>query len=191
MSKALENRKNAGSDERDVYANYINNKYFEVLSRYGKKAAVSISLGAEPLKYETAIKLNADTFYAIESLANRYPNIDFILFNGCDYQDTTLCSVIRENQNIYAAGFWWHNFYPSSIVRIIRSRIERIPVNKWFGYFSDAYCVDWAYGKSRMVRDCYARALSELVDQKFLSMNDAISVAERLLYQNAKEYFNI
>jgi glucuronate isomerase len=191
MSQALKNRKNAGEKERDIYANYINNKYFETLARYGKKVAVSISVGAEPLKYETASKLNAETLYAIESLANRYANVDFILFNGCDYQDTALATIIRETQNVYAAGFWWHNMYPSTISRIIRDRLEKIPLNKWFGYFSDAYCLDWAYGKSLMIRDCFARTLSEMVDQNQYSSNDAVYIANQLLYQNAKDYFSL
>ncbi len=191
MSKALKNRKSAGEPERDIYANYINNKYFETLERHCKKAAVSISLGAEPLKYETASKLDADTLYAIENLANRYTGIDFILYNGSDYQDTTLCTIIRETQNVYAAGFWWHNFYPSTIRRVIRQRLERLPLNKWFGYFSDAYCVDWAYGKSMLIKDCFARTLSELVDEKRLSFCDADHIARRLLYQNAKDYFKL
>ena len=191
MSKALLNRKNAGILERDIYANYINNKYFEILAKYNKRAAVSISIGAEPLKFETASKLNAETLYAIESLANKYSNIDFIIFNGSDYQDTTLATIIRETQNVYAAGFWWHNFYPSSISKIIRDRLERIPINKWFGYFSDAYCVDWAYGKSMLIKDCYAHTLSDLVDKKYFSFDDAEYVAKQLMYQNAKDYFNI
>lgn len=191
MSQALLNRGNAGEQERDIYANYINNKYFETLGKYGKKAAVSISLGAEPLKFETASKLDAATLYAVESLANQYTNIDFIIFNSSDYQDTTLSSIIRETQNVYAAGFWWHNFYPSAINKIIRDRLERIPINKWFGYFSDAYCADWAYGKSLLVRDCYARTLSELADQKFFSQSDAIYIANQLFYQNAKDYFKL
>jgi glucuronate isomerase len=191
MAQALANRKNAGSSERDIYANYINNKYFEALNQSGKKAAVSISVGAEPLKYETGIKLSAETLYAIESLANKYPGVDFILFNGCDYQDTALSGIIRETRNVYASGFWWHNFFPSTIEHIIRSRLERIPINKWFGYFSDAYCADWAYGKSFMIRDCFARTLSAMVDSKFYSFNDAAFIAKQLLYQNAKDYFNI
>lgn len=191
MAEALSNRKHAGSWERDIYANYINNQYFKTLSRYGKKAAVSISVGAEPLKYETGTKLSAETLYAIESLANQYPGLDFILFNGCDYQDTALSGIIRETQNVYAAGFWWHNFYPSTIETIIRSRLERLPLSKWFGYFSDAYCVDWAYGKSLLIRDCFAHALASFVDRGVYSLNDALFVARQLLYQNAKNYFNL
>ncbi len=191
MAEALANRKIAGSAERDIYANYLNNKYFETLSRYGRKTAVAISLGAEPLKYETGTKLSAETLYAIENLANKYPELDFIIFNGCGYQDTALSGIIRETRNVYAAGFWWHNFFPSAIEDIIGSRLERIPLNKWFGYFSDAYCVDWAYGKSLTIRGCFARVLSSLVDKKYYSFNDAVFIAKQLLYQNAKDYFNI
>ncbi len=191
MSEALANRKNASSRERDIYANYINNSYFETLSKYGRKTAVSISIGAEPLQYETGVKLNTETLYAIESLANKYPGLDFIIFNGCDYQDTALSGIIRETQNVYVAGFWWHNFFPSAIDNIIRGRLERIPINKWFGYFSDAYCVDWAYGKSALIRACFSRVLSSLVDNKVYSLNDALSIANRLLFQNAKDYFGL
>lgn len=191
MAKALKARRTAGTRERDVYANYINNKYFEALSKVGKNVAVAISIGAEPLRYETASKLGNDTVFAIEKLANKYPDLNFIIFNGSDYQDTTLSTVIRETQNVYVAGFWWHSFFPSSMERIIRGRLERIPLNKWFGYFSDAYCVDWAYGKSLLIRSLFARILAKMVGKKYISYDDAVHIAERLLYRNAKEYFNL
>ncbi len=191
MAAALKNRSIATAAERDIYANYINNKYFKQLEKNGKGAAVAISIGAEPLHFETASKLNADTLYAIESLAARYPTIDFIIFNGNDYHDNTLLTIIRETQNVYAAGFWWHNFYPGTITQIISNRLDRIPLNKWFGYFSDAYCADWAYGKSLLIKDCFARALAAMMDQNRLSFDDAAYIAGRLLYQNAKDYFNL
>jgi glucuronate isomerase len=191
MARALADRATAGPAERDAYANYVNQRYFDALSRRGRKAVVSISVGAEPLRYETGTKLDADTLFAIEALAQKHPTLDFVVFNASDTQETALSGIIRQTRNVYAAAFWWHAFYPTTIERTIRTRLERIPLNKWFGYFSDAYCLDWAYGKSQLVRGCYARALSGLVDDGFLSLGDAGTVAERLLHGNAKDYFKL
>jgi len=185
MNAALKNRGSAGRRERDIFANYINNAFLQRLSEVGQKISVSFSLGAEPLRYETGIKLSEDTIYAFEAMANRYPTIDFVLFNACPHQDDTVCSIIRETQNVYAAGFWWHSFFPSSIARMLAERVERLPLNKWYGYFSDAYCADWAYAKSRLVRGIYASVLAEKVDAGYYSVHNAEDIARTLLHDNA------
>lgn len=191
MQKALLNRTAAGTYERDIYANYINQKYFECLSLRGEKTAVSISLGAEPLRYETGSRLEPQTLFALEELANRYPDIDIILYNGCKHMDVTLCTIIRETPNLYAAGFWWHNFFPSSIQSIVASRIEMLPLNKWFGCFSDAYCVDWVYAKIEMIKKAYAAVLAKKIEQQMLNFEDAVFIANQLLYENARVYFKL
>ncbi len=191
LALALKNRDSAGPPENDVYANYINQKYMEALNALGVRISFAVSLGAEPLKFETGVKLVGDTLYAIERLANEYKNIDILVYNACGYMDDALCSIIREAPNVYAAGYWWHNFYPSAIETIIRSRIERLPLNKWFGYFSDAYCVDWAWAKLKMIKRAMAKTLAGMVDDGFISYNDAAGIASALLRGNAMEYFKL
>ena len=45
--------------------------------------------------------------------------------------------------------------------QLMAERLDMLPLNKQVGFFSDAYCVEWVYGKARMVQKQLARVLAE------------------------------
>ena len=51
------------------------------------------------------------------------------------------------------------------------------------GFFSDAYCVEWTYAKSIIVRKQLASVLAEKVSQGQYSDTDAIEIARRILLE--------
>lgn len=55
MSQALAKRETAGPTERDIYANYIFNRYLEIYETSHSDMILQFSTGAEPLPFETAI----------------------------------------------------------------------------------------------------------------------------------------
>lgn len=191
MASALKRRGKAGRLERDVYANYIFSEFLKKLNALKRKVCLSFSVGAEPLKYETGCKLSSGTLFSLADTARKYENLDFIVFSGCEYQDQALCTLIRETPNLYAAGFWWHNFFPESIARTISRRLDMLPTNKWFGFFSDAYCMDWAYAKSMLVRKQYAFELAHKIEQGRLNAELALETAKTLIYDTPVNYFRL
>lgn len=56
-----------------------------------------------------------------------------------------------------------------------------LPINKQIGFFSDAYCIEWAYAKSRMVRQIMAGVLARKVEQGIWSEADALGFAAAML----------
>jgi hypothetical protein len=58
-----------------------------------------------------------------------------------------------------------------------------VPANKQIGFFSDAYCVEWSYGKWLMVRKLLAQALAARVDRGQYTVADALSIARTILYE--------
>jgi glucuronate isomerase len=191
MAAALKKRDKAGRLERDVYANYIFNIFLQKLNRLGRKVKLSFSLGAEPLKYETGSKLNGKTLFSLADTARKYENLDFIVYSGCEYQEQALCTLIRETPNLYAAGFWWHNYFPETIARIISLRLDMLPLNKWFGFYSDAYCLDWQYAKSRIVRKQYAWELAHKISQGRYGSAEALDTVKTLIYDTPVAYFGL
>jgi hypothetical protein len=191
MAAAIKKRAKAGPEERDVYANYVFDVFLSKMNALEKRAPLPFSIGAEPLQYETGSKLSGETLYSLADTAHKYQNIDFILFSSCEHQDQALCSLIRETPNLYAAGYWWHSFFPESIARIISRRLDMLPANKWFGFFSDAYCMDWAYAKSIIVRRQFAQELSQKMAQGRYDEKLALDMAKKLLHDTAVEYFKL
>lgn len=187
MTEALKNRSNAGEKERNIYANYINDLYCRELSAQNRKIILNYSIGAEPLPYESGSKLRTETVFELAALFYKYNNLKFSLYSSSLHQNQALCTLARELPNVSLSAYWWHNFFPSSMRQIIFQRLDMLPANKQVGFFSDAYCVDWAYAKAEMVRKQFAQVLSEKISQGQYTFDYALMIAEHILYKTPQE----
>jgi len=62
-----------------------------------------------------------------------------------------------------------------------------LPTNKQIGFFSDAYCIEWTYAKAIIVRRQLARVLAEKIDQGQYSVDEALGIAEAILYHSPQQ----
>ena len=56
--------------------------------------------------------------------------------------------------------------------------------NKQIAFFSDAYCVEWTYGKWLLVRRLLAAALAARVQRGQYRFDEAVSIAKSILYES-------
>jgi glucuronate isomerase len=184
MEQALARRGRAGSRERDVYASYINEKLLGALERRGGEIVFQFSFGAEPLPYETGSRLSQRTVAQVGEMIGRHPGLRFQCLLASRHANQSLCTLARELPNFSLAGYWWHNFFPDVIRQVIAERLDMLPANKQVGFFSDAYCVEWAYAKAVLVRKQLATVLGEKVAQGQYTREDALAVARAVLYDS-------
>ncbi|MDB5351056.1 MAG: hypothetical protein JWN86_2303 [Planctomycetota bacterium] len=184
MEAALGRRPVAGSEERDVYASYIQEAFLTALERHGDRIVYQFSLGAEPLPFETGARLSQSTLSQLAEMIGRHPGLKFQCFLASRHANHSLCTLARELPNLSLAGYWWHNFFPDAIAQVIRERLDMLPANKQIGFFSDAYCVEWTYAKSMIVRKILARVLAEKMEVGQYSHSDAVSVARSILFES-------
>jgi len=85
--------------------------------------------------------------------------------------------------NLCLAGYWWHNFFPNSIAQAIDERLDMLPTNRQIGFFSDAYCVEWLYAKSKLVRMELAKALVARIARGQYTLDGAVEIAKKLLQE--------
>jgi hypothetical protein len=187
MAKALSNRANAGEAERDIYANYINELYYEKLSEKPRKIVLNYSIGAEPLPYESGSKLRTETVFELAAVLNKYKNLNFSFYLSSLHQNQALCTLARELPNVSLSAYWWHNFFPNSIRQVMSQRLDMLPANKQVGFFSDAYCVEWAYAKAVIVRKQLAQVLAEKIAQGQYSFEGALAIAKQIVYETPQE----
>jgi hypothetical protein len=183
MEAAVRRRAQAGPVERDIYSSYINEAFLTALEERGDQIVFQFSLGAEPMPYETAAFLQQRTIHQIAEMIGRHPRLRFQVFLASRHANQSFCTMARELPNLSLAGYWWHNFFPDSIRQIIAERLDMLPVNKQVGFFSDAYCVEWIYGKSCLAQKQLARVLAEKILQGQYSRDDALSIARSVLYE--------
>ena len=181
MDQALQNRARAGERERDIYASYILHAFLAELERRGAPIVFQFSFGAEALPFESASRLSQRTIGELADIIATYPRIHFQCFLSSRHANQALCTLARELPNLSLSAYWWHNFFPSTIRQVIGERLDMLPVNKQIGFFSDAYCVDWAYGKQVLVRRQMAQVLAQKIEQGQYTLQDSLTIAKAMV----------
>jgi hypothetical protein len=187
MEAALARRAQAGPAERDVYASYINEAFLTQLEHRSERLVFQFSFGAEPLPFETGSRLQQQTIRQLGEIIGRHPKLRFMCFLSSRHANQSLCTLARELPNFSLAGYWWHNFFPDVIRQIISERLDMLPATRQVGFFSDAYCLEWVYGKAILVRKQLAEVLSARIEQGQYSRDEALGIAEAILYHTPQQ----
>lgn len=183
MEAALNRRPNAGPNERDVYASYINEQFLAQLEQHANQIVFQFSFGAEPLPYETGSRLKQETIRQLGEMIGRHPRLRFQCFLASRHANQSLCTLARELPNFSLAGYWWHNFFPDVIRQVIGERLDMLPLSKQVGFFSDAYCVEWTYAKTILVRRQLAHVFATKIEQGQFTTEEALDVARAILFE--------
>jgi len=122
---------------------------------------------------------------------HQYSDVDFHLISAYRFQSHELTVIAKNYPNVYLDGYWWYCFFPESIMQHMLERIQLLPMGKICGFFSDAYVLEWIYGKSALARKITAEALNYMVEKDLYTVEVAKEVAERILSKNAKTLFKI
>jgi glucuronate isomerase len=184
MEAALKRRPQAGLFERDTYASFINEALLSALEPYADRIVLQFSFGAEPAPFETVSRLSQRTIAQLVEIVGRHPRIRFQCLLASRHAHQSLCSMARELPNLSLAGYWWHTFFPSIVRGMIAERLDMLPACKQIGFFSDAYSVEWCYGKAIMVRKQLAAVLAEQIAQGRHDRESALEVARAVLYES-------
>ncbi len=182
MDHAIRHRNNASLEDRDIYASYILEGFLTELEPYGDEIVYQFSIGAEPLPFETGSKLRQETIFELASIIERHPKIKFHAFLSNAHTNQSICTLARELPNLTLVGYWWHNFFPSFIHNIINERLDMLAADKQIGFFSDAYCVDWAYAKAVMVRKIMADVLTQKIVIGQYTLDEALDIARQVFF---------
>jgi glucuronate isomerase len=182
MEAALRRRAVAGETERDIYASYINEAFLSALEKQAGRIVFQFSFGAEPLPFETGSRLEQRTIGQLAGMIGRHPRLRFQCFLASRHANQSLCTLARELPNFSLAGYWWHNFFPDAIRQVMAERLDMLPLNKQIGFFSDAYCVEWTWGKALIIRKQLAAVLAAKVEQGQYTFDEALAAARAILF---------
>jgi len=140
--------------------------------------------GASPPDYAiVAFNPNSLTNYC-EVLFSRFKNVKFDLILANSIQSHEVAVIAKNYPNVYFSGFWWYSFYPHIIKLGLFERIQMLPRNKINAFFSDAYVIEWIYGKSCLLKEQLAYVLANMVEYGYYDKDFALEMAEDLLCKN-------
>lgn len=133
---------------------------------------------------------NPRLLHSLGRLAYQHPRTQFDMFMATHERSREAASVARTSRNISISGAFGQAFSAGTLDVFYRDRFDLLPLNAWSAFSSDAYCVEWVYGKLALVRDRLARVLTDLEDERFITFDEIPRIAEQVLHHNAQmRYF--
>jgi predicted TIM-barrel fold metal-dependent hydrolase len=133
---------------------------------------------------------NSNPLYLTELLLE-YPNAKFDLFHGGYPFMGEALAMVKNFANAHLDLCWLHIISPSAAARMLHEAIETVPANKIFAFGGDFIIPEGAYGHSVMARRVVSRALTEKVEDGYLTEDEAVTLAQRILRENAASFFRL
>lgn len=105
------------------------------------------------------------------------------------YED--LISVAKHYTNAYVDMCWSWIINPVAAKDFVKKYLVTAPANKIFTFGGDYFVVEPVLGHARIARRGIALALTELVEEGWLSKEDALELIPSIMRQNARESFRL
>ncbi|HUU29132.1 MAG TPA: amidohydrolase family protein [archaeon] len=125
------------------------------------------------------------------NLFQKYPGTKFVLFHGGFPYMGELTALVKNYSNVYLDMCLMPVFSMSVTKEWLHKWLETLPVNKINVFGGDCLFPEGTYGHSVMARQLVAETLTEKVEAGYLSMDEALSIARRILRENAIELYGL
>jgi glucuronate isomerase len=122
---------------------------------------------------------------------HRFGNVRFDLMMASNVLSHEVAVLCRQFPNVYASGYWWHNFFPGTIEKIVGLRMQVTPMAKFSGFLCDAYYAEWTYGKLQVVKKAMASALARLVESGFYEEYELPAILRQVLHDTPRDLYDL
>lgn len=120
-----------------------------------------------------------------------YPEQKFDLFHAGYPWQSEMATLGKNFANVFVDMCWLHVISPWVARQTLHEWIETVPSNKIFGFGGDYIFVEGAYAHAQMARADVAQVLTEKVETRYLTEDEAIGLARKILRENAKKFFGL
>lgn len=158
----------------------------------------ALMIGVHRRVYRAGVYQGQDLFdqrtslHSFAELFNHFPQVRFCVSVLSSPQNQELASYAWIFPNVYPFGHWWYANAPAYIEADLRARLEVVPISKLFGYYSDAYKLEFILPKFAMYRRCLARVLAQdFVMDRGWSETQVLDLARALLWDNPRRWFRL
>ncbi len=120
-----------------------------------------------------------------------FPDARFDLMMASDVLTQEVTVLARQFPNIYNSGYWWHNFFPGLIEKIVGLRAQVAPMTKIGGFLCDAYYAEWTYGKLAVIKKAMASALAKLVELGYYEEDEIPGYLFQILHETPLHLYDL
>ncbi|MGI6149528.1 MAG: amidohydrolase family protein [Firmicutes bacterium] len=120
-----------------------------------------------------------------------YPNVKFDMFHISYPYCGEAGALGKMFPNVYLDMCWAHIISPAAAAAALSDFLDAVPYNKIMGFGGDYGFVDGVYGHLVLARETISRVLAEKVRLGVFGVDQAVRIAEHLLYKNPKVLFSL
>lgn len=124
-------------------------------------------------------------------LCRRSPETTFVFMHICYPYYEDILSVAKHYTNAYIDMCWAWIINPVAAKDFLKKYLVTAPANKIFTFGGDYRPVEPVLGHALLARHGIALALSELVEEGYLTLDDALELVEPIMNGNARRVFRI
>ena len=158
------------------------------------KAAIANDL---PMQIHTGLHAGDGNFMMNSNPAHlaglflKYPEARFSILHGGYPYGGEFGTMGKSFPNVFLDMSWLHAISPLAAQDSLDKWLDLVPVNKIFGFGGDYISVELVYGHSKIARENIASVLSKKVEQGDMTISQAKSAADRILYGNPAAFFGV
>ncbi len=127
----------------------------------------------------------------LSNLFLKYPQLTFDLFHiGYPFQGVT-AALAKVFPNVTIDMCWAHVISPAASRAALHDFLDAVPYSKIMGFGGDYLFVDGVVGHLHLAKENIARVLAEKVELAVMTENEALQIAQALLYDNPRRLFHL
>jgi hypothetical protein len=164
--------KDGGFDEALIF---VLHKLCAAIERQGM--FLQLFLGVESGYSSQVVPANdPDRITKLHGLFERYGcSFDIVLATKLNNIDAIWAANIFPN--VHVGAMWWYNYIPALYRETLQYRLEALPMVKSSIIATDARCIEWAYGKTVVVKKVLTEFLEEQINLGWIDEEIAVKTA--------------
>ncbi len=124
-------------------------------------------------------------------LCRRAPQSRFVFMHICYPYYEELIAAAKQHTNAYVDMCWAWIVNPVAAKDFLKKFLVTAPANKILTFGGDYIPVEPVLGHAVIARRGITLALSELVEEGWLSLSDAMDLIDPIMHNNARQIFNL
>ncbi len=174
----------SGTQDAKALDDYLFNRFLRLASKY--RLPVQIHTGHMAGLRNDVVKSNPSLLTPMMEL---HSDVEFDLFHGGWPYLGEFLFLGKNYPNVYLDMCWANSIDPDYSVEFFRRGLMTVPHSKINGFGGDTHLFETQIGALVLARANIAVALSGLVDDQWLCVEDAESVARAWLFDNPNRIF--
>ncbi|MBN1818928.1 MAG: amidohydrolase family protein [Sedimentisphaerales bacterium] len=125
------------------------------------------------------------------ALCRAAPDAQFVFMHICYPYYEEILSVAKQWTNAYIDMCWSWIINPVAAKDFLKKYLVTAPANKILTFGGDYIPVEPVLGHAVIARRGIALALSELVEEGWITLDRAVELTDKIMHQNARELFHL